>query len=1081
VSKVFWQAKIWGLLHDPIFKALHDNSGRGKNSLWQQLAVMQDWVTHGLNPEESGGKAMKQMKLADLITSASDRGAIGSLSVSVDYAGTDDRDFGLQISHLLSGAKTDFKLQSKQHQQLISGSRQQILSDLETALFNLQIKDKNGELRSISEIDDPQKLFWWLWRCLPTAACNLMGDDRNLLLMPAETRIPDGSIWNHTSLTAAMAGALTGFDLTLDDLQKWTRNQEPSHAYLATFSFTPIQELIKASRKMRDFWAGSWLLHYLSAKVSWELALKYGPDSLVYPSLFQQPLIDDLLLDKWSDFAPWIDRPSERQLLTAGFPNVIVMLVPEGKVDAAMQYAKQVLEAEWLKIGDLVFGELQERKHPWMPELVKEHITWNGWLQTQWQTYWSAMPVGDRTQPLTSSEIHRNTEAAPWRDRQNQTFQVSKNQQLFREKEAAFINQAASLRRERYGKHPFNANVGSWWPHIFDRTRANVTAVKNARTWKLPTAFDTRSTISGLGSIVHHYPVRHKVTDTEAKALWQNHAGCFDGREQLNATEVVKRVLHKVIPKLIPSLTDADKIDAIYPDLTAGVAGYLRTQPTHQQNFRLACNAVEQELRINNVEAKNLPKNCGIPWMESQLTFAAKKYHPRHLSPGWLVEEIEIGDDQRKDLKTNLDRVVTKYYPGNNPADWYVLAAGDGDDLSKWLKGNNLKQYRDYIPDKLFDKVQAATSDRASTPLSPRADSELSRAKTHNPNQPRGLSGAEARTPQSIESDSLLFTAFNEFLDEQKRMGPSTHAALSRALLDFSNQLVPYLTEQRYAGRLVYSGGDDVLAYTNLWEWDRWLWDVRECFRGKPDPVNQFGNEGDYWQWQDPNNLPKHLAKRPLFTMGKAATISFGIVIANQDVPLAIALENMWDAEQKAKEHFCETLGKEQSQKNAVQVRVLYGNGNILKATAKFEAFDLWRRLLDLRLEPAMFEQAAQVWAQHPVPSDMAILAWTNAFSDRRDAFSNDGCLRLNSTPLTASRSDNSSDKDLDLNNRGLSGAEDRRDIKQEFITTLSNWLTEMWNTNNKSTRDDEIGYWLKLAAFVLRKRNITIPAGGDR
>jgi len=1021
VSKIFWQAKIWGLLHDPIFKALHDNSGRGKNSLWQELAVMKDWVDNDLNPEKSGGKAMKQMKLADLITSASDRGAIGSLSVSLDYADTDNRNSGLEISHLLSGKKTEFKLKTTQHQQLIQGSRKQVLGEKETALFDLQIADKDKVLRSISKIDDPQKLFWWLWRCLPKAACNLMGDDENLLLMPAETRIPDSSIWSHTSLTAAMAGALTGFDLNLDDLKQWSRNQEPSHAYLATFSFTPIQELIKASRKMRDFWAGSWLLHYLSAKVSWQLALKYGPDSLVYPSLFQQPLIDDWLLEKWPDFAPWIDRPSERQLLTAGFPNVIVMLIPEGKVDAAMQYAKQVLEEEWLKIGNLVFDELQHNRD-WMPELVKEHITWNGWLQTQWQTYWSAMPVGDRMHPLTSSEIHKNTEEFPWRDRQNQTFQVPIDHKLFREKESAFINQAAVLRRARFGKHPFNANVGSWWPYIFDRTRANVTAIKNARTWKLPTVFDTRSTISGLGSIVHHYPVRHKVTDSEAKTLWQNHAGLFDGREQLNATEVVKRVLHKIIPQLIPALTDIEKIDATYPDLTAGVAGYLKTHQEHQQHFRLACKAIEQELRSQNLEAKNLPKVCGIPWIETSSTLGSKKYHPRHLSPGWLVEEIEqVTDVQKQELKANLDRIVAKYYPTNNPADWYVLAAGDGDDLSKWLKGTKLKTYRDYVPDKLIDKANAVTSDRASTPLSPRADSDLS------------------------HEDSQLFSTFNEFLNEKKRMGPSTHAALSRALLDFSNQLVPYLTEQRYAGRLVYSGGDDVLAYTNLWEWDKWLWDVRECFRDKPDPAQEFRNDGDYWQWNT-DKIPKNLSKRPLFTMGGAATISFGIMIANQGVPLAIALENMWAAEQGAKEHFCKTLEQGQRHKNAVQVRVLYGNGNTLKATAKFEAFDRWRSLLDLGLEPALFEQAAQVWAQHPVPSDTAISAWVSAFSDRRDVFAVDN----------------------------------DRDIKQEFITTLSNWLTEMWNTNNRSTTDDEIGYWLKLAAFVLRKRDIAIKSGGD-
>jgi CRISPR-associated protein Cmr2 len=301
-------------------------------------------------------------------------------------------------------------------------------------------------------------------------------------------------------------------------------------------------------------------------------------------------------------------------------------------------------------------------------------------------------------------------------------------------------------------------------------------------------------------------------------------------------------------------------------------------------------------------------------------------------------------------------------------------------------------------------------------------------------------------------------------------MGPSTHAALSRALLDFSNQLVPYLTEQRYAGRVVYSGGDDVLAYTNMWEWDRWLWDVRRCFRGESDLAKEFKNDGDYWQWQDPDpdTLPKHLAKRPLFTMGGAATISFGIVIANQGVPLAISLEHMWEAEQGAKDHFCETLKQGQRKKNAVQVRVLYGNGNVLKATAKFEAFDLWRKLLILDLDPeklpALFEQAAQVWAQHPVPKDTAISAWVSAFSDRRDVFK-DSCLRLNSTPLTASRSDKSSDND--------------QNPKQEFIDHMSEWLTKMCETNDRSSRDDEIGYWLKLAAFVLRKREIKL--GGDR
>ena len=177
----------------------------------------------------------------------------------------------------------------------------------------------------------------------------------------------------------------------------------------------------------------------------------------------------------------------------------------------------------------------------------------------------------------------------------------------------------------------------------------------------------------------------------------------------------------------------------------------------------------------------------------------------------------------------------------------------------------------------------------------------------------------------------------SDFLELGKRMGPSTHNALSRALLDFSNQLVPHLTETRYAGRVIYASGDDLLAYTNLWEWDSWLWDIRQCFRGDRDPHHDFKNDGDYWQWQHESPSLDHLPQRPLFTMGNKATISFGIVIAHQSVPLAIALENLWQAKVKAKEHQSDCAKIKDYRKDAVQVRVMYQNGNILSSTAKFK------------------------------------------------------------------------------------------------------------------------------------------------
>ncbi len=108
MSEAYWQTKIWGLLHDPALKALHNNTGRGGNSFWSELAAMQDWREHGWNPETSGSKLLQHIHLADYIASASDRAAIGSLSSSVNYAPKSQPDKGLENSPSAVWAKAGF-------------------------------------------------------------------------------------------------------------------------------------------------------------------------------------------------------------------------------------------------------------------------------------------------------------------------------------------------------------------------------------------------------------------------------------------------------------------------------------------------------------------------------------------------------------------------------------------------------------------------------------------------------------------------------------------------------------------------------------------------------------------------------------------------------------------------------------------------------------------------------------------------------------------------------------------------------------------------------------------------------------
>jgi CRISPR-associated protein Cmr2 len=179
-------------------------------------------------------------------------------------------------------------------------------------------------------------------------------------------------------------------------------------------------------------------------------------------------------------------------------------------------------------------------------------------------------------------------------------------------------------------------------------------------------------------------------------------------------------------------------------------------------------------------------------------------------------------------------------------------------------------------------------------------------------------------------------------------MGPATHVALNRALLDFSNRLVPYLTEQRFAGRVIYSGGDDVMATLPLADLPQYLRSLRAAWSGADDPKREFTSAGGYWQ---PNpRLRLTLPDRPLFTMGKDATMSLGIVIAHKSVPLPTVLESIWEAEKDR--------AKQIAGKDGLCFRVIYGSGNTLEALMKGKLLDAWWSLIQAAIDHPTLEFA---------------------------------------------------------------------------------------------------------------------------
>jgi CRISPR-associated protein Cmr2 len=190
---------------------------------------------------------------------------------------------------------------------------------------------------------------------------------------------------------------------------------------------------------------------------------------------------------------------------------------------------------------------------------------------------------------------------------------------------------------------------------------------------------------------------------------------------------------------------------------------------------------------------------------------------------------------------------------------------------------------------------------------------------------------AAQATPYLTQPES----PWQELLTLQKRMGPATHVGLNRALLDFSNGLVPYLTEQRYCGKVIYSGGDDVMAALPLEDLPEFLLSLRAAWQGAPDPGGDFRAEGGYWIPQHP--LPG-LAERPYFTMGSGATMSMGIAIAHKSVPLPTVLEHIWQAEKER--------AKKISGKDGLCFRVIYQSGNTLEALLKGSLLESWWQIV---------------------------------------------------------------------------------------------------------------------------------------
>lgn len=182
--------------------------------------------------------------------------------------------------------------------------------------------------------EDPQTAFlcaWRFWRNWASAA------DSRFPFLPADTRIPDHTIWHHLSITSAFQGCQ--IPLEQNDSGKFAKtfSDHQKNPRLLLFSLGPVQDFIASARSTRDLWSGSYLLSYLISSALGKIAQDLGPDHVIFPNLLDQPLLDLQLKELFSgpgfsEKTIWegfrYEDENLPKLLTPSLPNRFLALLP---------------------------------------------------------------------------------------------------------------------------------------------------------------------------------------------------------------------------------------------------------------------------------------------------------------------------------------------------------------------------------------------------------------------------------------------------------------------------------------------------------------------------------------------------------------------------------------------------------------------------------------------------------------------------------------------------------------------------------------------------------------------------------
>ncbi|NLJ29280.1 MAG: type III-B CRISPR-associated protein Cas10/Cmr2 [Deltaproteobacteria bacterium] len=358
----YWDQKLANYLHDPPDKALHIPGHEERSQV----------LLEALGDLPSPVKEF--YSTADQIAAGMDRAQLAGYSENENKNGAIDFAKWPLLTHP-TGKENPLQLDVQ-----LTGDRSGVASDI-AHIIQTDLEDKNEGLADRFQGDKEgfaAARFHYVHHVLRDrlAKENVAGLGGAWYRMPADTRIPDHSIWQHCALVSALCSC---FHLS-----------QERQASLMVFSITPVQDFIGSARKLRDFWTGSVLLSWLAFEGIRHVIYHYGADHILYPSLIGQPMVNRLFAKECG--LTWLHSKTVVNPLAgvASLPNKFVILVPKGQEKDAAQRISQSIQEAWLHLGRETLSLLEKKTHR---EDSYLRVQFKRQMSTFWNFQWAACPL----------------------------------------------------------------------------------------------------------------------------------------------------------------------------------------------------------------------------------------------------------------------------------------------------------------------------------------------------------------------------------------------------------------------------------------------------------------------------------------------------------------------------------------------------------------------------------------------------------------------------------------------------------------------------------------------------------------